>query len=254
MANLLHTLRRRSPVALGALLLGTVGCAFPHGTTQGDPILGNFNRPIVATPMPERGGMGLDTPAYDGGARIGVSAPDIPTAVENTSGFMSLPQLTSPNLVSGARLPFGTDENLASNRRTPQLGARLMMPNQGPNRVPMVPTNYLVPPQAGPQTVAARAPSPVTLITSGSAIAPVGGESEVKQAKYQSPRELVRVQTVEEGQSLLQNIGVKWQRMEQVEGGDWVFSCTVGTKQYESRAADKVQAIRAVVETIQNEK
>ena len=59
MAKRLRHLRRARRAA-GALLLGAVGCAFPHGSTGGDPILGNFNRPIVPTPPPERGGLGLD--------------------------------------------------------------------------------------------------------------------------------------------------------------------------------------------------
>ena len=101
---------------IGALLLSTVGCAFPHGSTQGDPLLGNFHRPIVATPSPERGGLGFESPAYDGGARIGLGSPDIPTAVENSSGFMSLPALTSPNLFSGVRMPFAGESTATDTR------------------------------------------------------------------------------------------------------------------------------------------
>lgn len=254
MANSIRTFRRRLPLAFGALFLGTVGCAFPHGTTQGDPILGNFNRPIVATPMPERGGIGASSPAYDGGARIGVGAPEVPTALENTNGFMSLPQLTSPSILSGARMPFSTDDSLAYGRRTPQLGARLPMPNEGPNRIPAVPAVYVLPQANNPHSVAARPSSPVTLLTSGSSITPMPTDADIKQAKYQSPREMARVQSVEDGQATLQNMGAKWQRLEQVEGGEWLFVCTLGAKQYEARSTDRVQAVRAVIETIQQDK
>src|SRR4051794_27985894 len=98
MGNRLRHLRRAGPAAASAVVLGAAGCAFPNGATGGDPILGNFNRPIVPTPPPERGGLGLDSPAYDAGARIGLTSPDVPTPVENSSGGMSLPALTSPSL------------------------------------------------------------------------------------------------------------------------------------------------------------
>ena len=78
MANRLERLRRSAVCGAGALLLGAAGCAFPDGPGGGDPLLGSFNRPIARTPPPERGGLGPDSPAYDGGARIGVPAPDAP--------------------------------------------------------------------------------------------------------------------------------------------------------------------------------
>ncbi len=120
-------LRRAGLATAGALILGASGCALPNGATGGDPILGNFNRPIVPTPPPERGGIGLDSPAYDAGARIGIAAPDIPAPVENSGGGASLPQLTSPSLLSGARLPFGggADEPYQGQRSGGAAGARL---------------------------------------------------------------------------------------------------------------------------------
>jgi hypothetical protein len=255
MAKLLHTLRRRCPLAFGVLLLGTVGCAFPNGTTQGVPLLGNFNRPFVPTPMPERGGLGPDTPAYDSGARIGVSVPDMPVNHENSNGFMSLPQLTSPSILSGARMPFSTQDTVVQNRHMPQMGARLMSTGNNANRLPVVPTNFVGQPQTTPHAVAARAPDPVTMLTSGSAIEAPKPESDVKSVKYQTLREIARVQTPEEGQEVLTQMGASSIKMEQAsEGGDWVFVCIVGQKQYEARSPDKLQAMRAVIETIQSEK
>src|SRR5438067_6303830 len=140
MANRLQHLRRATLAAAGALVLGASGCALPNGSTGGDPLLGNFNRPIVPTPPPEHGGLGLDSPAYDAGARIGVTPPDVPTPVENAPGGMSLPQLTSPSLFSGTRMPFsgGADEPFLAGKPMGPAGARLPMPHDGP-RLPMGP-------------------------------------------------------------------------------------------------------------------
>ena len=96
---------RSAACAAGALFLGAAGCAFPHGATGGDPLLGSFSRPMVPTPPPERGGLGPDSPAYDAGTRIGIAPPEVPVRAENSSGFMTLPSLTTPNLFSGSGLP-----------------------------------------------------------------------------------------------------------------------------------------------------
>ena len=149
-----------------ALVLGAAGCAFPQGSTQGDPLLGNFNRPFVATPPPERGGLGADSPAYDGGARIGLSSPDVPSAVENSSGFLSLPTLTSPNLLSGLRLPFGVEGDGPFARRPgTATGARLPMADG--RRLLPVPTA-----SAGPMAVVPRPSGTIAAFTSGASIAP----------------------------------------------------------------------------------
>ena len=75
-------------------------------------------------------GSGLDSPAYDAGARIGLTSPDVPTPVENSGGGMSLPQLTSPSLFSGARMPFGggADEPFLA-QKAGRVGARLPSPH-----------------------------------------------------------------------------------------------------------------------------
>ena len=86
MTNRLERLRRSAVRGAGAVLLGVAGCAFPDGTSGGDPLLGSFNRPIAPTPPPERGGLGPDSPAYDGGARIGVTAPDGPAPADSSGG------------------------------------------------------------------------------------------------------------------------------------------------------------------------
>jgi hypothetical protein len=77
MANRLERLRRAAAGGVGALFLGAAGCACPDGMTGGDPLL-HFNRPIAPTPPPVRGGLGPDSPAYDGGARIGIAYPEAP--------------------------------------------------------------------------------------------------------------------------------------------------------------------------------
>src|SRR5262245_36120403 len=134
MGNRLQHLRRPGLAIVGALVLGAAGCALPNGVTGGDPILGNFNRPICPTPPPERGGLGLDSPAYDAGVRIGVAPPDIPSAVENSGARPSPPQLPAPNPASGARLPLGSgfEDSYLAQRPGGPTGARLPSPQESP--------------------------------------------------------------------------------------------------------------------------
>jgi hypothetical protein len=239
-------------IATAAFLMGTVGCAFPQGATQGDPILGNFHRPIVATPPPERGGLGMDTPAYDGGMRIGVGSPDAPTAVENSNGFMTLPNLTSPNLFSGARLPFTTQGDTVVQRQYGHPGARLPGLGQGPIKAPVLPQAWSA--QVSPDSVVARPNNPATQITSGASFDPHVIHQDVKPVKYDSVREPARLFTIEEGHSLLSTMGARNQRLEQTESGDWLFSCNVGYKSYEYRGKEKMETIRSVVEQVQRDR
>ena len=247
MANRIQLLRRRATLAAGTIFLGTVGCAFPQGTTGGDPMLGNFNRPIVPTPPPERGGLGLDSPAYDSGARIGMQSPDIPTPLENTSGFQSLPPASSTGIMSGIHTPFGTPSDATLGRRSgAAIGARLPAAIETGPRMPSAPTGsrYSAEPQAY------RGKDPVSSLTSGSAIAPPDPSSGIKLASHEVPRDASRIEKMEEGFEMLQAAGAKGLRTEQLSSNEWLFACAVGPKVYEARGQDQLEAMRRVLEQV----
>ncbi len=250
MANRLQHLRRAGLAAAGAFVLGAAGCALPNGVTGGDPILGNFNRPIVPTPPPERGGLGLDSPAYDAGARIGVAAPDIPTPVENSGGGMTLPQLTSPGLLSGARLPFapGADEPYLAQRPANQFGARLPMPQDAAT---------LRPPAFGrtsPDTMASRVRDHEYSVPGGLAFVPPEPTTPVQPAGYETRKDPAKVHSMEDAQVLFQAAGASGQKVEQLAGGEWAFECSVGVKTYEARGGSPLEAMKTVLEQIQRDR
>lgn len=248
MANRLQHLRRLGLAAAGALL-GATGCALPNGVTGGDPILGNFNRPIVPTPPPERGGLGLDSPAYDAGARIGVAAPDIPGSVEN-SGGISVSQVTSPSALSGARLPFapGSDEPYLAPRPATQLGARLPMPHDLPAS----------PPQAfgrtSPDAMADRVRQPEYAVPGGLAFVPPEPTPLVQPTGYETRKDPAKVKSMEDAQVLFQAAGASNQKVEQLAGGEWAFDCSVGIKTYEARGSSPLEAMKIVLEQIQRDR
>jgi hypothetical protein len=171
---------RYGAFAASAMLLGASGCAFPHGATGGDPLLGSFSRPIVPTPPPERGGLGPDSPAYDAGARIGVAPPEVPAAVENSTGFMTLPTRTTPSLFSAVKR-----------------------------------------------------------------------HGDVRPVRHEVLRDPSLVRTMEEGHALLHTLGATGQRTEQHADGLWVWSCMVGQKACEGRGADLMDALRELLEQVE---
>lgn len=246
MANRLQHLRRMGFAAAGGLVLGASGCAFPNGITGGDPILGNFNRPIVPTPPPERGGLGLDSPAYDAGARIGVAAPDIPGPVEN-SGGICLPQVTSPGVLSGARLPFapGADEPYLAPRPATQLGARLPMPENTAR-----PQTFG---RTSPDAMATRGRPPEYSVPGGLAFVPPE-PTPVQPAGYETLKDPAKVKTMEDAQVLFQAAGASNQKVEQLASGEWAFECTVGLKTYETRGGSPLEAMKVVLEQIQRDR
>ncbi|WP_020473932.1 hypothetical protein [Zavarzinella formosa] len=238
----------RVTYALGMILPLSAGCAFPNGSMQGDPMLGNFNRPIMRTPAPERGGIGLESPAYDGGSRIGIGYPEVPTAVENSNGFMSLPNLTVPNLFSRGGSYGGGDDTYV--RRSPT-GAALPPVGDAVSKMPALPR--MTSPGQGPEAVVARQNRSISSITSGASIEP-SMPSDIKTVKYEVPvADSVRIYSVEEGQNSLTAMGARGQRMEQTEGGEWVFSCSYGVKFYEGRSKERLEAVRTVLEQIKRE-
>ena len=245
MAKRLHNLRRRAALAAGTILLGTVGCAFPHGSTAGDPVLGNFHRPIVPSPPPERGGLGLDSPAYDAGARIGVTPPDVPTPVENSPGFMSLPNLTSPNLFSGGR----TGDS-GYTRRHSAGGARLPNVSDTSMRLPSNP-GYM---QPGPDSVMARPRDPVASFTSAASFNPVEPTAPIQLANFEAPRDPSHIESIDDAHAHMQSLGARSQRTEQLSTGEWFYTCTVNRKVFEARGRDQFEAMRKVAVRIKEEK
>src|SRR5262249_51454204 len=198
---------RHIRVAAGALLLAAAGCAFPNGSMGGDPLLGNFNRPIVPTPPPERGGLGPDTPAYDGGARIGVGAPDVGGPLRNTSGPMSLPA-PAPNPISGARLPSsGMDEVLHADHRTPA-GAQLP-----------------VPADSGIRNASFQSPEPQPMPEIAGAV--TGPSLPPLRLANHEVRDSSRPQTIDEVQARLQAAGARGMRTEQAPAGEGRLDCTI---------------------------
>jgi hypothetical protein len=249
MAKRLHQLGRRAMFAAGTILLGTVGCAFPHGSTGGDPVLGNFNRPLVPTPPPERGGLGLDSPAYDGGARIGVTAPDIPTPVENSGGLQTLPTLTGSGVFTSMRAPFSPDDSTLTRRIIGAGGARLPSPADAGMRLPPVPsyarsTNDLI----------AQPRDPLPSITSAAAFTPVDPTSPIRLATHTAPSDPSKLKTMEEAQAHLQNLGVRNQRTEQLSNGEWLFACTFDSKAVEARGRDQFEAMKKAAEQIRGDR
>lgn len=244
--------RRHGRLVLAAATLmmsGLTGCAFPHGARQGDPLLGNFHRPIVRTPNPERGGIGPDSPAYDAGARIGVPAPDVPSTVENSSGFMTLPSISNTNIMSGAKMPFMLNDAPLARAGAGPAGARLATNHATPLSLP--PTQALA---AAPSAATQRPRDATTQITSASAFIPAATPAPVRTANYELLHEPNRIHTVDEGQNILQAIGAKNMRAEQLGNGDWSFTCVIGTRPYQGRGQEPVEAIRQVAHQIRTEK
>lgn len=251
MAKRLHNLRRRAALAAATLLLGTVGCAFPHGSTAGDPILGSFNRPIVPTPPPERGGLGLDSPAYDAGARIGMAPPEVAAPVDNSPGFMTLPNLNGGNIFSNARTPFGSPNDSSFTRRPSSIsGARLPSTSDSGMRLPGI--SYQV--QSRSDGVMPRPRDPVSSFTSGSSFIPAEPATPVQLANFEAPRDPSQIETIEDAQAHMQSLGARSQRTEQLSTGEWFYTCAVNQKVYESRGSDQFEAMRKAAMQIKRDR
>jgi hypothetical protein len=247
MANRLQHLRRAGLGAAAMFVLGASGCALPNGTTGGDPLLGSFNRPIAPTPPPERGGLGLDSPAYDGGARIGVTAPDVPTPIENAPGGMSLPQLTSPSLL-GARLPFGgSEEPFLATKPMGPAGARLPSPHDGP-RTPMGATLG----RTSSDSPVGRVKEPTYTVAANASDSPP--PPQIRLVSFEAMKDSSKVRTMEEGQALLEAAGARGIKTEQITGGDWTVACTIGSKGFEAHGRDPLEALKRVLAQVQKDR
>lgn len=265
--------RRSLGIAVfGALLLSSLGCGRPHGVYQADPAMGNFNRPITWTPPVFAGGDPGMSPAYDTGARLGMASPDVPDMSMGNGGARAIWLAPTYGAGSGGGL-LGMFSNSAEkngggaaivptggggSRVLPNLGARLQGTQE--SKPLIAPTNNNSMPNAS--SVTFREKDPTSMFTSGSAIVPPGAAKQTQVVTlYQQPNEPSKVKTVEEGQVMLASYGIKWQRLEQIENGQWMFTASKGTnptgtadRRYESRHQDQVEAVRAVLEQVRTEK
>lgn len=267
--------RKRTGLCLSsALLLASLGCGMQHGKYQGDPMLGNFNRPIAPTPPIWTGGDPGFTPAYDGGAHIGLPSPDVPARSNSLLERMFIVPTYSGSLgiggafggagaggagnervvPSGPPQPTGGPPQSSNRRKNSSgfIGARLLPGGDEAAKQTVasapVPTNN--------QSVTPRSLGASNLLTSGSALEPIS-----LPVKPISPIELMKdpktIASVEEGQTVLTTCGAKSQRLEQEPTGEWRFICTLGQgeelRRYEAKSTAQIEAVRAVLIQIKKE-
>jgi hypothetical protein len=261
--------------AISAISLSLAGgCAFPHGTTQGDPLLGNWNRPIAPSPMPYAGQGGGGSPAYDGGARIGMPSPDVlsgPGKPLPYGSFETNPAaktswvMPAPAAPNNVELAGGKPKPRASWFFSPLMaqqsqadGAKLQ--TEQPRVEPLLPNRPSYDSYPPGYQAAARPAHPSNAIVPGSAMAPEMHSSALRLVTPESP-EAVKVQTIEEGQLILAGYGLKWHNMAQVDNGDWQYSCVIASdwngnayRRYDARHAHALEAVRAVVEQAKRDK
>ena len=235
-------------VASGLLLL-SVGCGWTHGRYASDPMLGNFNRPIAATPPIFTGGDPGTSPAYDGGARLGLASPDVPqTQKTNEEHIFIMPTYQgglglggalrgsgSSNGSGGASgrystpLPTGGNGGGALfNRLNTQanIGARLPSLEPESERTAMF-VPGMVTPLSGSAVASGRPRDVHSVLTNGSSLA-----ADIPKAKADPVKDALanpqQVATIEQAHTLLTTCGAKTQALDQVPTGEWRFVCTMG--------------------------
>lgn len=252
--------RRIGLFLTSGLLLAAVGCGFPHGRYGGDPMLGNFNRPIAQTPPIWTGADSGASPATDGGARMGLPSPDVPIRsqpalermfiVPTYGGTLGLSKLFGGDSgggsqrTSGSETPAPAATGLRSSPGT--MGAHLL---PGASRVtergPIAPNAV-----ASADSVTPRAHDAHSQFSRGSSI-----ETILPPPQPVSPivamKDPLQVLTAQEGQTILTLCGAKGQLMEQQPTGEWIYICTIGNggdlRRYEAKSADQLEAVRAVM-------
>lgn len=252
--------------ALGSAALA--GCAMPHGSTGGDPVLGNFNRPISPTPMPYSGQGGYGSPAYDGGARLGQASPDVPMPNPYDGGPSAKTSwnMPAPNVPPNVDLAGGTRKEAKPHwsyrlfnttyTKPPTDGAKMMGTEEQIQHAPLKPSYDAFP--AGSQS-AARPIGAVTNLLNGSSI-PMEVQSTSLKMVPES-RDAGKVSSLEEGQLVLTSFGMRWQELKQADNGDWLYSCVVaadpaGTsfRRFDARHPSALEAVRAVVDEAKKSK
>lgn len=265
MANLITrsgNRRHLSLVVLSALLLSAVGCGFPHDRYMSDPLLGQFNRPIAMTPPIWTGGDPGVSPAWDAGSRMGLPSPDVPAASNaNLKRMFIMPTFSGSlglgSFLRGDMASANTTNSLSSSAPAPR--RPMTVAAAGASFLPSTPVQTMPAVAAAPMTPASVMPRPLdshTLLTSGSAFEANVPSPKVVQAVFvKDPR---AVATVEEGQSILQTCGARSMAMEPQPTGDWRFICTIGDgpdqRRYEALHGDQIEAVRAVMWQVKNER
>lgn len=253
-----------------AAALAVAGCGFPHDRYGGDPLLGSFNRPIAPTPAIWTGGDPGFSPAYDGGAHIGLPSPDVPAnASPGLQRMFIVPTfqggLGLDNVFRGGSSAGGTSGGIervsAKEKEARPTGRKSAPASVGARLSPGLDvaahdtfTAGHVAPHAG--TVTARPHDGHHLLTSGAAIVPSGPPAAPPStlAAMKDPR---AVASVEEAQTILQACGAKAQVMEQQPTGEWRFVCTMGfgeqLRRYEAKSPEQLDAVRAVMLQVKKE-
>jgi hypothetical protein len=266
--------RQLKPFSAAALLLLGSGCGLMHpaSSRDGDPLLGSFNRPIAATPPPTGPDIAgpTDGPGVYPAPAIGESIrPPLPGTLPPTSDNPysgRITQGTSPTTVptsSSPRSPrdlwtrlFGSRDTEPARTPPKRSGASISLGNRFTDKTQELPPTWAQP--TTPDLVQIH-PADEPQLTSGSAIVPDG------PAKPPTPHPVLgkepgQVASVEEGQTMLSAYGVKWQRLERVENGEWQFTCGLGAgpsaagyRQYSARNPDQLLAVKAVLQQVQRE-
>jgi len=252
--------RRIGLAAVSLALLAAVGCGFPSGRYGGDPMLGQFNRPIAPTPPIWTGGDPGVSPAWDAGARMGLPSPDVPASSNSLleKSFI-MPTFSGSLGIGGVLRPETTDRATgmpsanSPMRKPPASTGAILMPSSpiaayAPAAAPLPMTVH---------SVQARPLDSHTLLTSGSSLEPISPEPRRLNPTVfvKDPRS---VASVEEGQTILQTCGARTMAMEPQPTGEWRFVCTVGDgsdcKRYEAKCDEQIEAVRAVMWQIKNER
>ena len=90
------------------------------------------------------------------------------------------------------------------------------------------------------------------LLSSSTSVTPTDSGSMIRPIHYEAPTDPARTETLQGYQEMLMIAGAQGQRAEQLAGGEWIYSCTVGPKLFEGRGRDQVEALRKVLEQVKN--
>jgi hypothetical protein len=259
--------------AMASVLLTTVGCGFPHDRYASDAMLGQFNRPIAPTPPIWTGGDPGVSPAYDGGARIGLPSPDVPAQsnpildrmfiMPTFGGSLGVSNLYRGNSgatsTAGASGVSGGSQRVNNADTTPNYSRQVSSTGaQFMSTAPAIERNTFVPGMiASANSVKPRTIDTNTILTSGAAIEPsvTIPKPLTPLAGMKDPRSVI---SVEEGQMILQTCGARSMTMESQPTGEWRFICTINeggdNRRYEAQSGDQIEAVRAVMWQVKNER
>jgi len=202
------------------------GCDGNHLTQQGDPFLGMHAAPMPAGPS---GNGSAGTPTAGG------SPPPLP-------GSIAVP--------SQAALASGTTQ-APEDPRNLRMEAPPVMPVSSPSGAAR---------GVAPGAVHVESPVPIPEETSNRMPVPIAqGGLQQTGAAASPPSPAATITTLEQAQQFLKQRGVVWQRLD----GDreqWKFQCSLPNpgrpninRTYESKAADPLSAVRAVIDKIEKD-